>query len=68
VTRSILLNHHLGRFNDRSDGIAFLELKFVGTPPRDGALNQVFSHSHHNMSHHIAQLNFFDFPAEFVSS
>jgi hypothetical protein len=35
------VNHHLCRFDDSGDGVAFLKLEFVGAAAGDGALDEV---------------------------
>jgi hypothetical protein len=50
------------------DGVTFLELEFVSAAARDDALNEIVPDPNDNRSHDIAELNFFDFSAEFVSS
>jgi hypothetical protein len=67
VSGSVLLNHHLGSFDHGGDGVALLKLEFVGTAACDGALNEIVPDPNHHMRHDIAQLNFFDFPTQFVS-
>jgi hypothetical protein len=64
----ILLNHHLGSFNDSGNGVTFLKLKFVSAAPRNDALNEIVPDPNNNMGHDIAKLNLFYFPAQFVSS
>jgi hypothetical protein len=68
VKGSILLNHHLGGFDDSGDGVPFLELEFVSATACDDALNQIVPDPNDNMSHYVAELNFFNFSAQFVSS
>ena len=64
---SVLLNHHFGSFDDSGDGVTLLELEFVGAATRDDTLNKILPDTNHYVSHDIAQLNFFDFTAQFVS-
>ena len=61
------MNHNLGGFDDGDDGVALLELEFIGATAGDDALNQVVAHSNHHMGHDVTELNFFDFSAQFVS-
>ena len=67
VTGSVLLNHHLGSFDHSGDGVTLLELEFVCAAAGDGTLNELVPDPNDHMGHDIAQLNFFDFPSEFVS-
>jgi len=64
---SVLLNHHFGSFDHSGDGIAFFEFEFVGAAPRDGALDEIISNPNDHMGHDIAELDFFNFSAKFVS-
>jgi hypothetical protein len=65
---SIFLNHNLGGFDNSGDGVAFLELEFVSAAARDDALNKTVPDPNDNVSHDIAELNLFNFSAQFVSS
>ena len=65
--RSVLLDHNLGSFNNRNDGITFFEFQLVGATSGDGAFDEIVPHSDDDVSHHIAQLDFFDCSTEFVS-
>jgi len=67
VRRSVLLNHNFGGFDDSGNGVAFLKLEFVGAAAGDGALDEVVPDPNDHMGHDIAQLNFFDFTAQFIS-
>jgi len=67
VRDSVFLNHHFSGFYDGSNGVALFEFQFVGAAPRYGTLDEIFADSYDHMSHHVAQLNFFDLSAEFVS-
>jgi hypothetical protein len=67
VKRSILLNHYLGSFDDRGNGVALFEFEFVCAAAGDGTLHEIVTDPYHHMGHDIAQLNFFDFAAQFVS-
>lgn len=64
---SIFLNHHLGSFHHRSNGVALFEFEFIGAAARDRALDQIVSDSNRDEGHHVAQLNLFDYSAQFVS-
>jgi len=64
---SIFLNHYLGSFHHGSDGVAFFELELIGAASRDRALDQIVSDSNRDEGHHVAQLNLFDYSAQFVS-
>lgn len=68
MSYSVLLNHHLGRFYNRSDGIALLQFEFVSTTTRDGTLDKVVANTDNDMGHDVAKLNLFYFSAQFVSS
>ena len=63
MRRSILLNHHLGRFDDSGDGVTLLELEFVSAPARDDAFNETVPGPDDNMGHDIAELNLFNLSA-----
>jgi len=65
--RLILLDHNFGGLDDRSDRIAFCELKLVGAPSRDRTFNEVVAYTDDHVSHDIPQLNLFDFSAQSVS-
>jgi len=67
VTGSVLLNHYFGGFDHSCDGVALLELEFVGTTAGDGTLDEIVPDPNDDMGHDIAQLNFFDFPTQLVS-
>jgi len=64
---SVFLNHDLGRFNHRADGVTLFQLEFVGAATSDGALDEIVPDPNDHMGHDIAQLNFFDFSTQFVS-
>jgi hypothetical protein len=66
VKKSIFLNHDFGGFDDGGDGIALFQFKFVGAAACDCTLDQIFADANHHMSHHISQLNFFDFSTELI--
>lgn len=68
MRRSVLLNHDLRSLDDGCHGIALLELEFVGTASADQAFDQIVTDSHDHMGHHVTQLDFLDFPAQFVAS
>ena len=65
---SILLNHHLGGFNDHLYRIALLQLEFFGTVARDNAFDQVVPDLYDNVSHDVADLNVLNFAGQLVSS
>jgi hypothetical protein len=65
---SVLLDHHFSSFDDGGYRVALLELEFVSTAAGDGALNEVVADPNDHMGHDIAQLNFFNFSTQFVSS
>jgi hypothetical protein len=54
VRRSILLDHDFSGLNDRSDGVALLELKLVGAPSGDGTFNEVVADTDDYVGHDIA--------------
>jgi hypothetical protein len=58
----ILLNHDFGSFHYGCDGIALLELQFVGTTACNDALDKVFSYTNHDMRHHVAEHDLLDLP------
>ena len=62
------MDHYLGRFDDGNDGISLLELEFVGATASDDAFDQVVPNTNHDMSHNVAELNFFNRSVQFVSS
>jgi len=68
VKTSIFLNHHLSGFDDGGNRVTFLKLEFVSAAARDNALDQVIADPDDNVSHDIAELKLFNFPAQFVSS
>jgi hypothetical protein len=68
VKDSILLNHDLSRFDHGCDRIALLELQLVSAAARDGTFDEVVANPNHDVRHDIAELNFLDFPAQFVAS
>jgi hypothetical protein len=67
VRGSVLLNHYLCGFDDRGNGVALFEFEFVGAAAGDGTLNEIVPDPYHHVGHDIAELNFFDFAAQFVS-
>ena len=66
MKKSIFLNHDFGSFDDSGDGVALFQLKFVGAATCDCTLDQIFADANNHMSHHIAQLNFFDFSTQLI--
>ena len=64
---SVLLNHHLGGFDHGGDGVTLFELELVGAAAGNGTFNEVVANSNNNMGHNVAQLNFLNFSAQFVS-
>jgi hypothetical protein len=67
LRESVLLNHDFGGLDHCRDGIALLELEFVGATTGDGTLNKIVTDPHDHMGHDIAQLNFFNLPTQLVS-
>ena len=65
---SILLNHHLGGFDDSGDAVALFQFEFVSTATCDNTLDKTVSDPNDNMSHDIAELNLLNLSAQFVSS
>jgi hypothetical protein len=65
--KSVFLDHNLGGFNDSDDVVALLELQLVGAAPGYGAFNQILAHPDDYMGHYVAQLDFLDGSAQFVS-
>jgi hypothetical protein len=68
LTRSVLLNHDFGGLDYSADRVALLELQFVGAAAGDCTFDQIVAYPHHHVGHDIAQQNFFDFSAQFISS
>jgi hypothetical protein len=66
VTKSIFLNHDLGSFDASGDGIALLQLKFVGAATCASTLDPILSDANNHMSHRVAQPNFFDFSTQLI--
>ena len=60
------MDHHLGSFDDGGNGIALFQLEFVGAAPGYRTLDEIVSNPNDHMGHDIAELNFFDFAAQFV--
>jgi hypothetical protein len=67
VRKLILLNHYLCGFDNNCDGVTLLELEFVGAAAGDGTLDKIVSDANDYVGHDIAELNFFDLTAQFVS-
>jgi hypothetical protein len=64
--KSVFLDDNFGGFNNSDDVVAFLE-QLIGAAPRDGAFNQILGHPDDYMGHDVAQLDFLDGSAQFVS-
>ena len=54
VSGLVLLEHHLGRFDDDGYLVSLLKAQFFRTPPRDYAFDLALSDPDDDMGHNVA--------------
>ena len=61
------LQHHFRRFNDGANDVADLQLHFFRAAGGDDALDQVIADFHHDVGHHVSELNLNNFADKAVT-
>jgi hypothetical protein len=56
-----LLDHHFSGFDDRADGVAYLQFHFLSAGASDDAFDEVVADTNGNVGHDVAELDFGDF-------
>lgn len=62
------MNHYLRGLYDGVNGIAFLELQFIGAAASDSTFDEIVADADDDVGHDIAQLDFFNRASQFISS